>query len=82
MSVRRTGYTSVVIDLDTDEFSFPVLDLESPPATSANVRIDVAALSDKGRVRQRNEDHYFVARGGRHVTTRSSTSSCTSPTGS
>jgi protein phosphatase len=58
-----------MIDIDTDEFSFPLLDLESPPATSAHVRIDVAALSDKGKVRQRNEDHYFVARGGRHVTT-------------
>ncbi len=58
-----------MIDIDTDEFSFPLLDLESPPATSAHVRIDVAALSDKGRVRHRNEDHYFVARGGRHVTT-------------
>ena len=58
-----------MIDIDTDEFSFPLLDLETPPATSAQVRIDVAALSDKGRVRQRNEDHYFVARGGRHVTT-------------
>ena len=58
-----------MIDIDTDEFSFPLLDLESPPATSAHVRIDVAALSDKGRVRTRNEDHYYVARGGRHVTT-------------
>ena len=58
-----------MIDIDTDEFSFPLLDLESPPATSAHVRIDVAALSDKGRVRNQNEDHYFVARGGRHVTT-------------
>ena len=58
-----------MIDIDTDEFSFPVLDLESPPATSALVRIDVAALSDKGRVRTLNEDHYYVARGGRHVTT-------------
>ena len=58
-----------MIDIDTDEFSLPHADLESPPATSANVRIDVAALSDKGRVRTRNEDHYFVARGGRHLTT-------------
>jgi serine/threonine protein phosphatase PrpC len=58
-----------MIDIDTDEFSFPSLDLESPPATSAHVQIDVAALSDTGRVRKRNEDHYFVARGGRHVTT-------------
>jgi hypothetical protein len=57
-----------MIDIDTDEFSFPLLDLETPPATSAHVRIDVAALSDKGSVRTRNEDH-FVARGGRHVTT-------------
>jgi len=58
-----------MIDIDTDEFSFPLLDLEPTPATSARVRIDVAALSDKGRIRQRNEDHYFVARGGRHLTT-------------
>ena len=57
-----------MIDIDTEEFSLPHLDLESPPATS-NVRIDVAALSDKGKVRSRNEDHYFVARGGRHLTT-------------
>ena len=58
-----------MIDLDTDEFSFPLLDLESTPATSARVRMDVAALTDKGRLRQRNEDHYFVARGGRNLTT-------------
>src|SRR5436190_3331823 len=58
-----------MIDIDTDEFSFPVLDLETAPATSAQVRIDVAALSDKGKVREQNEDHYYVARGGRHVTT-------------
>src|SRR5688572_5638225 len=58
-----------MIDIDTDEFSLPRLDLETPPATSANVRIDVGALSNQGKVRTRNEDHYFVARGGRHVTT-------------
>ena len=34
------------------------------------VRIDVsAALSDNGKVREHNEDHYFVASGGRHATT-------------
>ena len=52
-------YTSAMIDIDTDEFSFPLLDLESPPATSAHVRIDVAALSDKGRVRERERGPLF-----------------------
>ena len=29
----------------------------------------MAALSDKGKVREHNEDHFFVARGGRHLAT-------------
>src|SRR5262245_5179461 len=55
-------------EMDTGEFSLTQLDLP-PEAISAGVRIDVAALSDKGHVRSQNEDHYFVARVGRHVTT-------------
>jgi PPM family protein phosphatase len=54
--------------IDTDEFPLPQVDLEFP-RSSTSVHIDVAALSDKGKVRARNEDHYFVARGGRHATT-------------
>lgn len=56
-------------DLDTDEFPLPFLDLELPRPASSRVRVDVAALSDVGNVRERNEDHYFVARCGRHATT-------------
>jgi PPM family protein phosphatase len=56
-------------DIDTDEFPLPHLELEFPRTISTSVHIDVAALSDKGKVRERNEDHFFVARGGRHFTT-------------
>ena len=55
-------------EMDTGEFSMSQLDLP-PEATSSGVRIDAAALSDTGHVRAQNEDHYFVARVGRHVTT-------------
>jgi PPM family protein phosphatase len=56
-------------DIDTDEFPLPQLELEFPRTISTSVHIDVAALSDKGKVRERNEDHFLVARGGRHATT-------------
>jgi protein phosphatase len=56
-------------EIDTADFPLPQLDSKPPLAISSRVRIDVAALSDKGHVRERNEDHYFVARCGRHVTT-------------
>jgi serine/threonine protein phosphatase PrpC len=56
-------------EMDTREFPTTQLDVEPPEAISSGVRIDVAALSDKGSVREQNEDHYFVARAGRHVTT-------------
>ena len=55
--------------IGTGEFPRAQLDLEPPQAISSQVRIDVAALSDTGKVREQNEDHYFVARAGRHVTT-------------
>lgn len=54
-------------DIDTGEFPLPYG--EAPSTSSTSVRIEVAALSDTGRVRERNEDHYFVASGGRHATT-------------
>ena len=56
-------------ELDTAEFPMPLTEDEPPREFSSRVRIDVAALSDRGKVRERNEDHYFVARGGRHITT-------------
>jgi serine/threonine protein phosphatase PrpC len=56
-------------DVETAEFPSPVLELALPESLSSKVHIDVAALSDAGKVRAGNEDHYYVARGGRHVTT-------------
>jgi protein phosphatase len=56
-------------EVDTAEFPLPLLDLQQPRSRSSGVHIDVAAVSDPGKVRERNEDHYFVARGGRHITT-------------
>lgn len=56
-------------DVETAEFPSPILELALPEAVSSKVHIDVAALSDQGKVRSENEDHYYVARGGRHVTT-------------
>ena len=56
-------------DVETAEFPSPQLGLALPQEASAKVHIDVAALSDKGKVRDRNEDHFYVARGGRRATT-------------
>jgi protein phosphatase len=56
-------------EIDTAEFPMPHFDLQQPRSISSSVHIDVAAASDPGKVRERNEDHYFVARGGRHITT-------------
>jgi serine/threonine protein phosphatase PrpC len=40
----------------------PIADVPPPPAISAKVRVDIAALSDPGKVRTNNEDHYVVVR--------------------
>ena len=56
-------------DVETAEFPYPQLGLELPREASSKVQIDVAALSDPGKVRERNEDHFYVARGGRRATT-------------
>jgi PPM family protein phosphatase len=55
-------------EFDTAEFPLSSV-LEEPLAFSSRVRIDAAALSDKGKLRDGNEDHYFVARAGRHLQT-------------
>ncbi len=55
-------------ELDTVEFPLSV-DFERPRPASSSVHVDVAALSDKGRVRDANQDHYLVAKAGRHLHT-------------
>jgi protein phosphatase len=51
---------------DTAEYPAPV----SPPADiSAKVQVDVAALSDQGKVRKNNEDHFLVSRVERSLET-------------
>jgi protein phosphatase len=56
-------------EVDTGEFPSPVVGNETLQEFSSRVRIDVAALSDAGKVRERNEDHFFVSRAGRHLKT-------------
>ena len=55
-------------ELDTQEFPL-AMDIERLRPESSSVRVDVAALSDKGKVRDTNQDHYLVARAGRHLDT-------------
>ena len=55
-------------ELDTQEFPL-AMDVERLRPASSSVRVDVAALSDKGKVRDTNQDHYLVARAGRHLDT-------------
>ena len=55
-------------ELDTAEFPL-AMDVERLRPASSSVRVDVAALSDKGKVRDANQDHYLVARAGRHLDT-------------
>ncbi len=45
------------------------MDVERLRPASSSVRVDVAALSDKGKARDANQDHYLVARAGRHLDT-------------
>lgn len=40
---------------------------DRPPPPSALARVDVAGLSDRGKVRPNNEDHFYVARFGRYL---------------
>jgi protein phosphatase len=49
-------------DQDTDEYAVQsVIPIVEPPhAVSARVQVDLAALSDPGKVRANNEDHYLV----------------------
>ncbi|MGH9335886.1 MAG: PP2C family protein-serine/threonine phosphatase, partial [Vicinamibacteria bacterium] len=56
-------------ELSTAEFPLPLVGADSLREFSSRVRIDVAALSDVGKKREVNEDHFFVARGGRQIAT-------------
>jgi protein phosphatase len=58
-------------DDDTVEFpAAPVpLDALWPETGSSRVEVDLAAVSDRGRVRENNEDHYLVVRLGRWLET-------------
>src|SRR5215218_9871000 len=59
------------IDNEADvppEFSKPT-DETPPLAFSSLVSVDIFAMTDKGHVRTRNEDHFIVVRCGRAVET-------------
>jgi protein phosphatase len=52
---------------DTSEFILPPGTREAARVPSADVHVEVAALSHQGKVRSNNEDHYMVARFGRSL---------------
>ena len=56
---------------DTVELPVPTVPVgvERPPSFSSLVQVDLAALSDTGRVRPNNEDHYLIIRFGRFLET-------------
>src|SRR5262245_32608441 len=59
---RKSTLGALMIDrseMDTGEFRMTQPDLAPPEAISSEVRINVAAISDKGHVREKNEDHHF-----------------------
>jgi protein phosphatase len=57
-------------DVDTAEFALPaLLDERSARSISSLVEVDLAGLSDAGKVRPNNEDHYLVARFDRSMQT-------------
>jgi protein phosphatase len=57
--------------LDTAEYTLPLRPAHVlPPAdVSAQVQVDLAALSHQGKVRQNNEDHFLVSRAERSLET-------------
>ena len=54
-------------DVDTDVFSWPAP--REVRSISAQVQVDLGALSDPGKVRPNNEDHFLVARFDRNMRT-------------
>src|SRR6516162_8090157 len=51
-------------NMDTDEYQVVAsqIDEQARQSDSAAVHIDLAALSDRGKVRPKNEDHFLVVR--------------------
>ncbi len=57
-------------NMDTDIFTWPEApDIGCFKSDSARVQVDVGALSDPGKVRPNNEDHFLVARFDRSMQT-------------
>lgn len=57
-------------DVDTEVFTWPApADERSVQSISAQVQVDLGALSDRGKVRPDNEDHFLVARFDRNMRT-------------
>jgi protein phosphatase len=56
---------------DTTQYTgiLPGKDVQPPEPVSSRVQVDLAARSDKGKVRPNNEDHYLVVRGERALQT-------------
>ncbi len=54
--------------LDAAEFPLPQTAERVRPSSSL-IRVDIAAQSDKGKKRNTNQDHFLVARAGRHLGT-------------
>src|SRR5262245_48166624 len=51
---------------DTVEFQLPSTPDSSAPF-SARIQVDLAGLTDPGRARPNNEDHFLIARAGRFL---------------
>jgi protein phosphatase len=47
----------------------PITDATRPPAFSSSVRLDVEGLTDRGKMRANNEDHFLIASFGRSLVT-------------
>jgi protein phosphatase len=58
-------------ETETDTVEDPLSSsmMKFPQLTSSLVKVDVSALSDAGKVRPNNEDHYLIARFGRTLQT-------------
>src|SRR4051812_16989888 len=73
--IRRSGTTRNTMDTNSVA---DTVDLPPPPAatgppsqrpSTTMVGVDVAALSDQGRVRRDNQDHFLVVNAGRYLRT-------------
>jgi len=54
-------------DYDTKELDVPKFPTEAPAPYSSLVEVDWAALSDTGKVRKNNEDHFLLGKSGRYL---------------